>query len=454
MAMDGRARAFAGERPVLSDEELEHTAAVIETHMESGRRVFVTATAVRALAAYVLQAAAWDRARVGDLGERLAGDPDAHRPAKAPAERHSPAREAIDTLVRQAAVAAGLPPAQAREAVSHFAALTCLSLDEPSPWPAEQLSSLSGGAPFEFSAVLSTQDHAGLRYAVEVGSPYLPPGRRALSGVAVLGRVARRLGYESAWQRIVRALTVLWRELHDAGQPIPPDLRFGIWGGIDMPAASPAQPAPAPRLKVYVNLLHTRAMPTLPRLLRCLDAAGIPCPAPTHCLLQLLAESGIPQELGFRMGPGARWDCKVYFELPGWQRSLAGAILERLGAPDGLPALVPDIPGVLRESLASKERSGISLRLDTASGAILDVTTAAAFPPPMLSPEQTRRRVLAWAYQQGWVSRTYASLSELLLAGWRSARGYGRVHSLFTRTLSRSDQSASAAIYLRPYLSS
>src|SRR5690606_34227947 len=98
------------------------------------------------------------------------------------AKRPLAARGKLDALVREAAVAVGFSLPQAREAVTHFAALTQKSLSEPSPWPSEQLSSLSGGVPVEFSAVLSTQDRTGLRYAVEVGSPYLPPGRRALSG--------------------------------------------------------------------------------------------------------------------------------------------------------------------------------------------------------------------------------------------------------------------------------
>lgn len=35
MALDGQARAFAGERPVLDQEELDYTAQVIAPHMES-----------------------------------------------------------------------------------------------------------------------------------------------------------------------------------------------------------------------------------------------------------------------------------------------------------------------------------------------------------------------------------------------------------------------------------
>ena len=377
---------------------------------------------------------------------------------KAPPARiaRSTTSDAVCALLRRVAVALGFSELHVEESVSLLAALARYSLAEPSPWPSEQLSSLSGGVPIEFSAVLGPSDPTALRYALEVADPYLPTNRRAITGAAVLGRAARRLGCAKTWERVRRALNTVWRELRATpGSHLPPDLRFGIWGGVDLTAPATDEPAPSPKLKVYVNLLHTPASPALPRLFRSLDAAGIPCPVEVRSLLSLLAETGFPQELGFRLGPRDRWDCKVYFELPGWNRLLAQEVLKRVGVDShsAIDSLVPEIPGVIRESLARKERSGILLRLDTATGQILEVTTAAAFPTPMHGPEEIRRRILAWAKDQGWSSRTYADVSEVLLQTWQSApERLVRMHTLFTRTLPLRDPRPYAAVYLRPYL--
>jgi hypothetical protein len=106
---------------------------------------------------------------------------------------------------------------------------------------------------------------------------------------------------------------------------------------------------------------------------------------------------------------------------------------------------------MLRESLAARSRAGIALRLDPADGSVRELTTAAAFPPPLVGNAETGRRVQAWIGANGWHS-DYAAVSGLLTAPATTipADLAAPVHSLFTRTVGRS--SAWTTIYLRPPL--
>lgn len=412
------------------------------------RRLFATATAVRALASLVAR----QKESVPVDNHRRDLRPNGQAQVRSQGSiqsRHlrSALGRRLSEFVYQTAITLCFPQSLAREAETLYTDLTRRSLAQPSPWPSEQLSSLSGGVPVEFSTVLGESDRTALRYAVEVGAPYLAPKRRALTGLGVLARVAHDLGYADVWTRVhhaVRALIAL--QTH-----VPPDLRFGVWGGVDQSVPSEHESNPRPKLKVYVNLLDTPHSPGLPKLLAMLKNADIPVRAETLAALNLLNEAGFPQEIGFRLGPNGACDCKVYFELPGWSRGLAESVLERLGWSRDAAALVPEIPGIVRESLARKHRSGLSLRVDTRTGAPLDLTSAAAFPPPMKSPESTRQSVLAWAAQEGWSYRSYSLLSELLLRAWKDAEpSFGKMHTLFTRTLTYSQ--AYATLYLRPHI--
>ncbi len=402
------------------------------------RRLFTTATAVRALSLLL----------EGQRGVDLAGgSPSPLAISMQSSSDHRPRRDEFAPIVREAAVVVGFSRSAAADVERLFTSLTRRSLAPPSPWPSEQLSSLSGGVPLEFSAVLAEQERWSLRYATEVGAPYLPPRQRALSGLRVLGAVASAHGLARQWRRVHRALAGVTAR----SASLPVDLRFGVWGGIDQSVDSWQATSTYPKLKVYLNVLHSADSPGLPRIVTGLAAAQIPLHPRTLSVLDHLNEVGFPQEIGFRIGPEGEWDCKVYFELPGWRRDVTESVLTLLGWPSECDALVPEIPGVLRESLARKERSGLSLRIDTRTGAPLELTSTAAFPPPMKSPESIRKAVLAWAEREGWASEGYAKLSAYLLRSWqRSPSSFGRLHSIFTRTLSPS--ATYATVYLRPFI--
>lgn len=404
------------------------------------RRLFVTATAVRAMAA-ALDAlpqtrGAWRSAsRLRGRGKAVASDGQRRRLVR------SPLGQTLDDLVQHAAHA--LEFAQPEWESACFAELTRESLASPCPWPAPQLSSLSGGAPLEFSVTVAPRARPALRYAVEVGDPFLPPHARAASGVAAIDRTAARLGYAAAWRRVRPAVSALVA----ADLRVPEGLRFWVWGGMDQEAAE------APALKIYLSLLHAELGGARKRVEAALGEAAIPVRDDTGDLLDALEESGFLHEMGFALGPGGRIACKVYAELPGWRRSLVQAMLERAGLGSDPQAVCPEIPGVLTESLAAKQRAGIALRLDPATGAVRDLTIAVAFPTPMLTPGETRSRVEAWIRSHGWDGTAYDALCEVLLDGWRPADDpHPRLHSLVTRTTSRTGDWAT--IYLRPLVAS
>lgn len=404
--------------------------------VHDARRVFVTATAVRALA---LTAAV-----IGPpVEERRAGQ---HSSQKTRAPRSRVGR-VLDDLVADAALALGFDRGSAETAKQWFATLTAESLLEPAPWPAAQISSLAGGLPLEFSATVGRVVKPALRYAVEVGDPLLPPYRRATSGTAAISRTAGLLGYDAAWQRVSPAVETLVA----SDLPVPDGLRFWVWGGIDQVVPERAGAHAAPALKIYVNLLHHEIGPARERLERALAAAEIPVSSVLRFFLDALDDAGFLHEIGFGMGPGGKIACKVYYELRGWRRGLVRQLLGHADLPVDCDALCPEIHGILRESLAAKSRAGIAVRLDPATGAVRDVTTAAAFPTPLLRPSVTCRRVAAWIEANGWDGSAYDTLSHLLLPGWEGRdQGFGRMNSLFTRTIT--EAGSWSTIYLRPSL--
>src|SRR5690606_17897733 len=104
-------------------------------------------------------------------------------------------------------------------------------------------------------------------------------------------------------------------------------------------------------------------------------------------VLDLLDEAGFPHELGFGLGPGGSIACKVYYELDGWHRSLVRRLLRAVGFDADPDVVCPEIPGILRESLAAKSRAGIAVRVEPETGVVRDLTVAAAFPAPLVAHE-------------------------------------------------------------------
>ena len=345
-----------------------------------------------------------------------------------------------------------------------FHELTRETFAEPAPWPSAQVSSLGAGVPLEFS-VAGPSVAPALRYAAEVGHPLLPAPRRAASAVQAVSRAAGQLGYDAAWQRVREAVMIAT----SPSLPVPDRCRFWVWSGIDQPLGPAGQALP-PRLKVYLSLLEAEVGGGRARLDRVLAAAGIPLPRETSTGYGMLGAGGFPHEVGFGLGPDGRIAVKVYYELLGWRPQFVACLLELLGLvpraaemPERLELLRPEIPGVLGERLAAKSRAGIAFRLDPETGSVRDLTTAAAFPPPLAGEAEVGRRILGWADRNGWRSE-YAKIWQLLEREGR-ADGTDRVpdaetslragmaaplHSLLTRTVSR--EAAWLTIYLRPPL--
>lgn len=314
------------------------------------------------------------------------------------------------------------------DAAPVFRHLTESSLDERTHWPAPQLSSLSGGLPFEFSINLSASPQPALRYTVEPGDVQAPPAERARSAVAVAERLVHMLDYTACWQRVLPAINLLLSSLESAEQW----LRFVVWIGIDYPAAGSS-----PVLKLYFCLQPGVELPTV------LRAAGVVLAPAAAAALQLLSEHGFAQELGFGFAPGGHTGVKLYWELDGWRRPLIKRILEGAAFPAFTDSLCPEIPGLLRESLAAKSRAGIALRLDAKTGEVAALTTAAALIPGMLPASTISARIQDWITACGWSPVPYQRLVTAL-ASFGSPR-----HTLFTRTLSSAGK-RTAAVYISP----
>jgi hypothetical protein len=383
------------------------------------RRLLTTASAVLALGKLTRPGPPARRTRPGGSGRSAAG-------------------LAADAALRSAAAAVGV---DGDGAVGMFQELTRETFCALTTWPSSQLSSLSTGVPLELSVVAGPDAESALRYACEVGNPLLPAGARAASAVAAVRRSAVSLGLGEAWDRISPAVAVTT----DPALPVPDSCRFRVWGGLDQSAGGP------PALKVYLSLLHAELGEARRLLDAVLERAGVPVPAEVAAMLDLLDTAGFVHEVGFGLGPGGRIAVKVYHELEGWRPALVRDLLGLAGLPSAPELLVPELPGVLRESLAARSRAGIALRLDPADGSVRELTTAAAFPPPLVGNAETRRRVRAWIDANGWRS-DYAAVSGLLAVPSTSVPAdlAAPLHSLFTRTVGR--DSAWTTVYLRPPL--
>ena len=314
------------------------------------------------------------------------------------------------------------------DAAPVFRCLTESSLDERTRWPAPQLSSLSGGLPMEFSINISESPQPALRYTVEPGDVQAPPGPRARSAVAVAEKLVHLLDYTASWQRVLPAINLLLSSLESVAEW----LRFVVWIGIDYPSTGSS-----PVLKVYFCLQPGVQIPTV------LRAAGVVLAPAAATTLQLLSEHGFAQELGFGFAPGGQIGVKLYWELDGWRRPLIERILAGAAFPAFTDSLCPEIPGLLRESLAAKSRAGIALRLDVNTGEIAALTTATALIPGMLPASVIAARLQDWITACGWSTVPYQRLVTAL-ASFGSPR-----HTLFTRTLSSSGK-RTAAVYISP----
>jgi hypothetical protein len=371
------------------------------------RRIFTSALALRALR---------------EALPFLADSPAIHLTISPDAR--SPQRIAADCLFKDVSTMLGFP----ERALELFQCLTRCTFDGRTSWPAPQLSALSGGFPFEFSVSVSTSDQAKLRYTVDPGDAQLPSCRRAQSALLAASDAVRLFGYESAWKRLGAALRLLLDSFRSTDQWT----RFLVWVGADHDGSTQRL-----ILKLYFHLLPRVDFQSI------LTAAGIPITPDVSCIFGFLSGSGFAQEIGFSIGPDGRIGAKVYWELDGWRRPLVEQVLSRAGFSCGPESLCPEIPLLLRESLAAKSRAGIALRLDPESGAIADVTAAAELIHGMLAPPVIADRLEQWIAANGWNAHPYRRLFAAL-----SNHGELR-HTLFTRTLSRSGEKQ-ATIYLRP----
>lgn len=336
-----------------------------------------------------------------------------------------------DIVVRASAQSQGVDPAAA---VHVLTSLTSESLAAPSPWPAEQLSTLAGGLPVELSAAGAP----GLRIACDVGDPRLPPHRRLASGRAALDRTADLLGLGAEWDRARAVLDAL----APAGLPVPDGCRFWLWGGAALTRGAPAV------LKAYAALHATDVPGWRARETSGLQAAGIPGTAPVHAALALLRTVGWSHQIGVGVRQDGRWGLKVYYELPGWQPELLEELLRVTGLPADVDALTPEIPGVLRASMARRRRSGISLRVEPGTGEVREVTVTAAVPPPLVGRDELDRRVLAWLPSVDVDPGPLAALLTAVAPTWPDGAPTARRLSLFTRSLSA--RSRSTTVYVRP----
>ena len=362
--------------------------------------------------------------------------------------RRSELGRAATRLIHDSAVAVGFPEPDATAAAEVFDTLTVETFAEPSPWPAPQLSSLGAGIPLELSVTAGPNVSPGLRYAVEVGHPTLNAQQRAAAAVEAVRRTAGVLGHEQAWQRVGPAVAIAT----DGRLAVRDGCRFWVWSGITQ-ALEPSGTASPPRLKIYLSLLQAEVGGARARLEAILRAADIPLASPLRAGLDELDAAGFPHEIAFGLGPGGRIAAKLYYELSGWRPSHVASLL-RMAALEGpgddpVADLRPVIPGILGESLATRSRAGIALRVDPQTGAVLELTTAVAFPPPLVGNAEVSRRLVAWIERAGWRSE-YTSVVRVLAppAGDLRRDLASPLHSLMTRTVT--SDAAWTTLYLRP----
>lgn len=444
-----------------SHERLEGASRTVIAH--DARRLFVTASAVRglALAEHPAPSATLPDVKMGEpsapippprgFHSTVCGGATGTADAESGGARANPRSllgRALDAQLALAAQALGFGPEAAAQTSALFTTLSAESLADPCPWPAPQLSSLAAGTPLEYSVTVGPEVRPALRYAAEVGDPLLPAHKRARSATAAVARTAEYLGYGQAWERVLPAV----ERVTSPELPAPDGLRFWVWSGVDQGLGEGGAAGPA-GLKIYLSLLHAELGGGRRRLEEALRAAAIPPSDTLRQTLDALDRAGFPHQFGFGLGPGGRIACKLYYELHGWRRPLVRQLLAMAGLPDAAGALCPEIPGVLRESLAAKRRAGVSLRLDPRSGAVTEITTTAAFPLPLLPEAETARCVARWIDGQGWDAQAYYALAGMLMEDWeRASPPLTRLHSLFTRTVDH--DGAHTTIYLRPYVAS
>jgi hypothetical protein len=350
-----------------------------------------------------------------------------------PTPRHRDGR--WDAVVADAATSQGV---DAAGALAAFRTLTRESLAAPSPWPAAQLSSLAAGLPVELSTQLAAHPDPALRLACEVGDPRLPPHRRSRTGMHALARTADLLGLGPAWESARDLLAVLT----DRATPVPDGSRFWLWGGLDLHSDATVT------LKAYVSMHGGDVPGWRAREHTALAAAGIPDGSPVHAATALLATAGWCQQIGVGLAADGRWGLKVYYELDGWHPDLVRDVLAVCHLPDEIASLTPEIPGVLRASLAARQRAGISLRVDPATGAVGELTVTAAFPAPLVGRDELDRRVLRWLASTAADPGPLTALLAAVAPTWQDAPPLERRVSLFTRSLSRSR--TATTVYVRP----
>jgi hypothetical protein len=424
-------------------------ALVKPTPAGDARRLLTTASAVMALTRASRRLSTHSHASRGGA----TGRPLSQQAWTAPPRRSRFGRKATE-VVRRAAAAVGFAGGEAAAAAELFSTLTQETFAEPSPWPAAQLSSLGAGVPLEFSVVAGAAVSRSLRYSVEVGWPLLPARRRAESGVEAVRRTSAFLGYGAAWTRVEVAVEAALA----TSAPVPDRCRFWVWSGVDQ-EVGPSGVAEPPKLKMYMSLLEAELGGGRARLDAILSAAGVLLPASSRASLARLDAVGFPHEIGFGLGPSGSIALKVYYELRGWRPELLEALLRDSElAPSStafdasLDALRPVVPQVLSESLAAKRRAGVALRLDPVTGAVREVTTAAAFPAPLVGNAEMSARVLRWIEAAGWRS-DYGQLQNTLGLIPNGARSRALdlprpTHSLLTRTVS--GRRTWTTIYVRP----
>jgi Squalene-hopene cyclase C-terminal domain len=394
------------------------------------RRIFTTSTAVRALAASMR--VSHEVASVSVCG--------AQQP-----RRRSQAGTACDAIIAEVAEKCGFNDVSRGQIVATFRALTHESLDERTAWPSAQLSSLSGGIPLEFSAaVLHGEITPQLRYTVEPGEVQAPPEQRAQSGLRVIARVARQLGYDEGWSRVQSMLDGLTAPIAASAEW----QRFTVWAGIDHDWSDTDQNIRTV-LKAYVHLVpeSTSYFPDV------ISQAGMCVSDSARTVFDLLKGNGFAQEIGVGVAPGNKVGTKVYFELGGWHRLLVKKLLVALRFAGSEDDLCPAIPGLLKESLAQHTRAGLALRLDPHSGDVVALTAAIQLTQGMLPPRVIAERVNTWIEARNANAAPHRALFQALaVSGDLDDRIAGPRHTLFTRSLSRDGRSW-ATFYIRPGLS-
>jgi len=170
---DGAWPGDAGLRVPPSHPHLHPWQPISKSH--DARRIFTTATAVRALAKWLHRLDDVAAPRISVRSSRSSTGVACDNMILAVADRlgcHKPRRDVINSV---------------------FVTLTADSLDERTVWPAAQLSSLSGGAPLEFSAPTEASAKAELRYTVE------PATCKRLRNAVRLRRYMQSAELQSSW---------------------------------------------------------------------------------------------------------------------------------------------------------------------------------------------------------------------------------------------------------------